>query len=610
MYFNSKKYINILYIIFILYISNKVNQAEINEEENIDKLILEYRKKFSKIKAIILTDKNYTKYIQSNPYTLLYFHSVYDQNSIDFMPTFKFINDYLNGIKNYSRYLTPKVAAIDLSDDENNSEIQSHYRLSAFPYFIIFSSIYNKYIQYTGYMTAQSIITFSMKATLDNILTIHDEKIFNLLLNPKLIYLSVFSMRSNFNFDEYYKVSQKFKFALFADCIGQNLCKNYFNESFYKSNDIIISKMNLCKNDFICEEKPIKDNDSKPYFIPYNYTSFDDFIEFISLNIMPTIHNLTDFNFEIMNKNTLNTIIYIIGKNEKKSKKEISLILEKIIDNKKYKISWGSIVEPINSQNDYENVKLLSIEVEDYEQKGLVLIHSSNKITKEKEVYRMKNDELNNINEESIIRFVNEYNSGIIKRDIKSEIIPKFHPKKNLRMVVGKTFEKEILNNNNKTIVLILVTLDMDNLHEIEDQIESLTIKFGKFNQTIIFNFLDPALNEMPDMPKYDIMKRPYYRYYYKDKKKGFVDFKGKNILDQSQIENWIIDNYGKEYGVEYTYEMRMHVEGLSELLKDKKVLKEFEKKQKIEQLKEDLGIKDDINLEEGKNEQKKETDL
>ena len=55
MYFNSKRYINILYIIFILYISNKANQAEINEEENIDKLILEYRKKFSKIKAIILT---------------------------------------------------------------------------------------------------------------------------------------------------------------------------------------------------------------------------------------------------------------------------------------------------------------------------------------------------------------------------------------------------------------------------------------------------------------------------------------------------------------------------------------------------------------------------
>ena len=44
MYFNSKKYFNILYIIFLLNISNKANQAEINEEDNIDELILEYRK--------------------------------------------------------------------------------------------------------------------------------------------------------------------------------------------------------------------------------------------------------------------------------------------------------------------------------------------------------------------------------------------------------------------------------------------------------------------------------------------------------------------------------------------------------------------------------------
>ena len=68
-------------------------------------------------------------------------------------------------------------------------------------------------------------------------------------------------------------------------------------------------------------------------------------------------------------------------------------------------------------------------------------------------------------------------------------------------MVVGKTFNQEILNNFKKTNVLILLTLDMKNLHIIEDQIESLTIKFSKYNDSIIFNFLDPALNEMPNMP-------------------------------------------------------------------------------------------------------------
>ena len=178
-------------------------------------------------------------------------------------------------------------------------------------------------------------------------------------------------------------------------------------------------------------------------------------------------------------------------------------------------------------------------------------------------------------------------------------------------MVVGKTFENEILNNYNKTIVLILVTLDMDNLKEIEDQIESLSIKFAIYNQTIIFNFLDPAVNEMPNMPNYDILKRPYYRYYYKNKTKGFIDFKGKNYLDQSEIEDWIIDNYGKEYGIDHKYGMRMHIDGMSELLKDKKVLKEIERKQKIEQIKESLGITEDIDLDLDKIEDnKKVTDL
>jgi hypothetical protein len=264
--------------------------------------------------------------------------------------------------------------------------------------------------------------------------------------------------------------------------------------------------------------------------------------------------------------------------------------------NTKNGIQWGTILDPTHSQNDNENTRLLSIEVEDYEQNGLVLIHSSNKITKEKETYRMNMKNIKDIDSDLILRFVNEFNSGLIKKDIKSENRPKSHPKKNLRMVVGKTFEEEILNNNKKTIVLILVTVEMDNLKKIEDQIESLSIKFGIYNQTIIFNFLDPALNEMPDMPKYDILKRAYYRYYFKDKSKGFIDFKG-DCNDQSQIEDWIIDNYGKEYGIEHKFGMRMHIEGMTELLKDKKVMKEIEKKQKMEQIKENLGIKDDIDM-------------
>ena len=610
MKFNLKLSLLIILNLFSIISLKQINGNITNEEkdqQNFDQYILEYRKNFSEIEAIVLTDKNYTEYIQSHSFTLIYFHSYLDQNSVEFMPTFKFINDFLNlNNSNSERYMSINVVAIEFSDEDNNSDIQFRFRLTTFPFFIIYSSFYQKYIQYTGYMNAQSIITFAKKAISDNIIQINSEKILKQLLNPQLTHLSIFSMKTTFNFDYFYRASQSFNFALFADCIGKSICSNYFKKSIYKYSDLILAKMNLCKNDFICGGEKIMDKKIKPYFILYNITTYDDFIEFISINIIPSVHNMTDFNFELMIKNNLTTIIYVLGKNEKKTIQDISIILQNILKNKKNGIRWATILDPINSQNDYEISRSLSIEVEDYEQKGLVLIHSSHQITKIHETYRMNMKDIEEINVELLLSFINEFNSGIIKKDIKSEIIPKTHPKKNLRMVVGKTFDKEILNNFNKTIILVLLTLNMENLHKIEDQIELLSLKFALYNKTLIFDFLDPESNEMPNMPNYDINKRPYYRYYYKNKTKGYIDFQNENFMDQNEIENWIIDNYGIEYGIEQKYGMRMHIDGMTELLKDKNVMKEIQKKEKMEQMKENLGIKDDIDF----NEDKIETDL
>ena len=593
--------------------TNKTN--EIDDEETIEYLrtVSEYYKNFySGIKPIILTDENYTKYINSNPYTLIYLFSPIDIHSQEYISTFKYIHNYLNTKNNSMTFLPMRVAAIDLTDDENNNEIQSFFRLSNFPFFIIYSSVYGSYIQYTGYMTAQSIITFCMKASMDNIVTMSNDYRLKNIINPELTYMTLLSISNKLDFDDFYHASQEFKFAIFGDCIGQKKCLNYLKEMGINNyldinnTDVILVKMNLCQNDFVCDNNINKNK--KPFFIPYNYTSYEKFIEFVSINIMPPIHNLTEFNYEITKKNKLKTIIYIKGENEKKSNEEISYILEKIIKEKKFGIKWGSILDPINSPNDYETTKLFSVEVEDYKNNGLVIINAPDQILKvEYNIYILNNSN-KEINEETIINFVNLYNSGFIKKEIKSELIPKFHPKKNLRMVVGKNFEKEILNNFNKTIVLILLTLNMKDLHVIEDQIESLTIKFSIYNESIIFNFLDPAANEMPDMPKYDILEKPFYRYYSKNKTIKYIDFNG-NSAKQSDIEDWIIDNYGKEYGIEHKYGMRMHVDGMTELLKDKKVFEEYEKQQKFEQMKENLGIQDNPKPEKDIN-SNKETDL
>ena len=586
------------------------NSSLIEDEETLEfqKTVSEYYKLFySDINPIILTDENYTNYIKSNPYTLIYIHSPIDIHSKNFIPTHKYIHNFFNTKNSSPNPLPLKFVAIDLIDNENNEELQTLFRLNTFPFFIIYSSIYNSYIQYTGYMTAQSIITFCTKATMDNIITINKEKnnLLQNLFNPELTYMGLLSISDRFNFDDYFRASQEMKFAIFGDCIGQKKCLEYLHNLKNKTKidinntDIILIKNNLCENDFICDNNII---DKESLLIPYNYTTYDKFIELISLNIIPPLHNLTDFNYEITLKNNFKTIIYIKGIKENKSNKEISLILNKIIKEKKYEIQWGSILDPINSANDYESAKLFSVEVEDYYNKSLVIIYSRNKLLKnEFNVYRLNNTNIKEINEDIIANFIHEFNSGFIKKDIKSELIPKTHPKKNLRMVVGKTFNKEILENYNKTNVLILLTLNMNNLHTIEDQIESLTIKFIQYNKTLVFNFLDPALNEMPNMPNYNINEKPYYRYYFKNKTIKYKDFKG-NSSDQSEIEDWIIENYAKEYGEDEKYAMRMHIEKMTELLKDENVFREMEKQQKFEQMKEEFGIRDDIILDNDTN--------
>ena len=599
----------ILFQTIISLSENSTNESTLIEDEEtleFKKTIEEYYKLFySDINPIVLTDENYTNYIKTNPYTLIYMHSSIDIHSKNFLPTFKYIHNFLNTKNSSVTPLPMRCATLDLTDDENNSELQTMFRLNTFPFFIIYSSIYNSYIRYTGYMTTQSIITFCTKASMDNIITMNKEnKLFKNLFNLELTYMALLSINDKFNFDEYYRASQEIKFAIFGDCIGQKKCQDYLSNLNNKNlninnTDIILIKNNLCQNDFICA----KDNINKEsVLIPYNYTSYDKFIEFISLNIMPPLLNLTDFNYEMILKNNFKTIIYIRGTKEKKSNEEISLILDKIIKEKKYGIKWGSILDPMNSANDYESVKLFSIEVEDFYNKSLVIIHSRDKmLNNEFNVYRLNNTNIKEINEDTIINFVNLYNSGFVKKDIKSELIPKTHPKKNLRMVVGKTFDKEVLKNYNKTNVLILLTLNMKNLHVIEDQIESITIKFMLYNKTLVFNFLDPALNEMPDMPNYNILEKPFYRYYFKNKTIKYIDFKG-NSSDQSEIEDWIIENYAKEYGIDEKYAMRMHIEKMTEILKDKKVFREIESQQKFEQMKEEFGIPDDIKLDNDTN--------
>ena len=121
--------------------------------------------------------------------------------------------------------------------------------------------IYKRLIQKITESIAKVNPNINLTSSLNNNSIILSSKIGDVFsLNPELNYMVFISTSSDFNFDEYYKASQEFKFAIFGDCIGQKKCLNYLKNITnidIDNTDIILIKTNLCKNDFKCNNNEI-----------------------------------------------------------------------------------------------------------------------------------------------------------------------------------------------------------------------------------------------------------------------------------------------------------------------------------------------------------------
>ena len=185
------------------------------------------------------------------------------------------------------------------------------------------------------------------------------------------------------------------------------------------------------------------------------------------------------------------------------------------------------------------------------------------------------------------------FNEGKLKPELRSENRPKKHPKDNLRMIVAKTFDQEITYNDNQAVVLCLLTMNLTNLRKYENIIDILTDKLDALNNSLIFGFMDIGYNYMEDLPKFDPVKTPYYRYYFSNKSLGYDDFKG-NYSKIEEIEEWIAINYGKENGEEYTEVIRKYIESVNEEMRKE----EEAKRKKEEQFERDVEAGNVTNFE------------
>ena len=173
------------------------------------------------------------------------------------------------------------------------------------------------------------------------------------MTNPNYTYLSTFVLNNEY-MNIFKKISKGVNYVLFGDYIMNDFCKNKFGDNIYKYSNFVLVKMTKKISDF--ENDDINEDDNileKSIFIPYNYSKYQVIKEFIYLNTLPKICNLTEFNYDLLRASLVYNIIYIKGRNEEKTNFDISIILLKAINLPNNKIKFGAILDPIRNDNEH-----------------------------------------------------------------------------------------------------------------------------------------------------------------------------------------------------------------------------------------------------------------
>jgi len=242
--------------------------------------------------------------------------------------------------------------------------------------------------------------------------------------------------------------------------------------------------------------------------------------EFINKYSTPKLMSLDKkaVNF-IFEKKIPALILYAHEKSKKwnQYKKLMSDISEKI--NYKLKVIITDIREGLGAKNaDLMNVK----------EKELPTLRIADSRGDYLKKYKMEGE----LDEANILKFVDDWENRRLKSYIKSAEIPE-NNNDDVLVVVGKTFEKEVINNDKDVMLLFYSPLCYHLYYDCKDIIKkySEVAKILKrFNSKLILGKIDASENEVESI---QISGSPKFKFFPgKKKDKAPIDYEGDNSVD------------------------------------------------------------------------------
>ena len=428
--------------------------------------------------TIILTDSSIEKAIEQYENIIIYFYAPWCGHCRVFEPEYQKASPILQKDNIY-------LAKIDSS---NNNLSTQKYKVNGFPTIIFFKK--GIPYEFEGGRSGKELINWARKKAgnpLQILQTKEDLKQFKSNNDICLVYFGD-STEDIKRFSDVSMLIEEYPFAIVKN---SSLINKYS-----KNGTIILYKQ------FDEKESELKNFNKRKL------------LEFIKQNALPKVMVLNDRSVQYIFQKK-NPALVLFASNETQYWNNYVELLIKISDNIKRKIAlvMTDIKEGIESRlADYVGIN----------QKDLPLVAILD-TRKEFKKYIMKEE----INYENIINFIKDWEENKLKRSLKSEKEPKDN-NGNVLILVGKTYEKEVINND-KDVMVIFYAPWCNHCKEFMPKYEEAA-KIMKGNDKLIMAKIDGSANEVESVA---ITGFPIILFYPGNKKKEEpIQYNGKRTTE------------------------------------------------------------------------------
>ena len=426
--------------------------------------------------VIILTDSTFDKAVAKYDYLLVLFYAPWCGHCKKFHPEYE---KAAKTLRKENLYLSKVDATVE-------KKLAEKFEIQGFPTVKLF--IKGEAIEYTGGRKEQEVINWMRKKTGPATKLINSEEEIDKLKKDNDVVLIYFGNNKN-ELDEYIKVARKNEDFPFA---------NVENEEIAKKLGIKMGTVVMFRNFEEPQKELSKDLTSK---------KIEEFIDAFS---SPKVMTFDEKAAQIIFGKAIPAIILYCDKKSEKWE-EYRKIMEKISEKigGKLKVVQTDIKEGMASRlAEYIGVKdsdLPSVRIAD------------TRVDLKK--YNMEGE----INEKNILKFIEDWENNKLKPHLKSAEEPKEN-NADVFVVVGKTYEKEVINND-KDVMLLFYAPWCGHCKALHPKYEEVAKKLKEKNPKLLLAKIDATENEVENI---NISGFPTVKFYPGNKKnKAPIDYNG-----------------------------------------------------------------------------------